>query len=175
MAGFQPTAAGQKLTAGILNDLLLIGATVFSATSNGAQSVPTRTTEAVGDAVIWDPPAVDLYGAWSSGAATRWTSPKAGNWTLAGGTSFAASTGGSFREAIWFQNGSLLSAGRSTPVMSTAIAATPITADARGITVTLAVGDYIELVPLQNSGTALTLAQGSLRPYMTVTYAGPSS
>lgn len=172
---FTPTLAGQRLTAGALNDLLLIGATVFSTSTNAGQSIATRATEVVGDAVVWDPPGVDLYGAWSSGAPTRFACPKPGLWTLAGGLGYNASAGGTLREAIWYGNGALLFSGRSAPVVSSAIAATALTTAARTLTLPLLLGDYIELVPLQNSGGALTLASGSLRPFMTATYAGPGT
>lgn len=172
---FTPTLAGQKLTAGALNDLALIGATVFSITANSGQSVASRTSEVTGDAVQWDPPTVDLYGAWSSGAPTRFTTPKTGLWTLAGSIGFNGSTGGSIREAIWYVNNGLLTIGRSVGAASTAIANIALTASARTVTTFLTSGDYVELVPLQNSGATLTLATGSLRSFMTATYAGPGS
>lgn len=170
---FAPTSAGQRLTAGTLNSLLLLGVTAFSAECNTAQSIPNRATEAVGDAVIWDnPPKIDLLGAWASGAPTRFTCPVVGEWTLGGSIGYNASAGGSLREAIWFVNGVLALQGRGAGVVSTAIAATALTVGARQITVQLAVGDYVELVPFQNSGGALALATGSLRSYMTATYTG---
>lgn len=175
---FTPTLAGQRLTAGALNDIALIGATVFAITANSGQSVTSRTSEVVGDAVQWDPPGVDLYGAWSSGNPTRFTCPKAGLWTLGGSIGFNASTGGTIREAIWYVNGSLLSIGRAVGTASTAIANIALTSAARTVTTALALGDFVELVPLQNSGLvspALTLATGSLRSFMNATYAGPGT
>lgn len=173
---FAPTLAGQKLTAGALNDLLLIGAMVFSTTANaGTQSIASRSAEVVGDAVQWDPPGVDLYGAWSSGAPTRFTVPKSGLWTLGGGIALNPSAGGTIREAIWYSNGALVTNGRAVGVASTAIANVALTTSARTLTAPFTVGDFIELVPLQNSGGPLLLATGSLRTYMTATYAGPGT
>lgn len=169
----QFVTAGQRLTAGVLNDLVLPGVTTFSAMSNGAQSVPTRAAENVADAVIWDPPAIDDFGAWSSGATTRWTCPKAGRWTFSGSVAFSASSGGTLREALWFQNGVIITSARAVAMASSAISATALTAEARSLTLPLNLSDYIELIPFHNAGAALTLAQGSLQPFMTATYAGP--
>lgn len=171
---FTPTLAGQKLTACALNDIALCGVTTFRAYCNTAQSIASRTTENVADAVIWDTIDLDLFGSWSSGTGTRWTCPKAGWWTFSGSVGFAGSSAGTLREAIWFQNGSLLGAGRGVSVVSTTIATTALTAEARTLTLLCAAGDYIELIPLQNTGSALPLATSSLRSYMTATYAGPN-
>jgi hypothetical protein len=171
---FTPTLAGQKLTSGTLNDIALCGVTTFRAYCNTAQVIANRATENVADAVIWDTIDLDLFGAWSSGAGTRWTCPKAGWWTISGSIGFSGSSAGTLREAIWFQNGALLGAGRGVSVVSTAIATTALTAEARTLTVLCPVGDYIELIPLQNTGSTLALSGGSLRSYMTVTYSGPS-
>lgn len=171
---YQPIAAGTTPTAEEWNGLLLPGVLVFRAFLNTAQSVPTRTTESVADALVWDTIDLDRLGGWAAGAnASRYTATVAGWYTFAGSVGYNASSAGTFREAIWFQNGALSAAGRATPMMSTAIAATPLTAEARSLPLQMNVGDFVQLVPLQNSGGAITTATGSLRSFMSATYAGP--
>jgi hypothetical protein len=171
---YQPIAAGTTPTADEWNGYLLPGVLVFRAFLNTSQSVPTRSAEAVADALVWDTIDLDRLSGWAAGAnASRWTCTVPGWYTFSGSVGYNASSAGTFREAIWFQNGALSPAGRATPMMSTAIAATPLTAEARTLSLSLSAGDYMQLVPLQNAGAALTTATGSLRSFMSATYAGP--
>lgn len=169
-------AAGQRITANDLNDASLPGKVVFRTYSGAGQSVPTRTTEMVADAIVWDSPQQDDYGGWSSSTPTRWTCMKAGMlWTLSGRLSFNGSIAGTLRQAIWYINGALPPAGRAVPVASSAISNASLTVEAAEQTLPLNVGDFVELVPLQNTGGPLAVATGSYRPIMAITCGGPSS
>lgn len=172
MTTFQPLAAGQRLTAEELNLNLMIGCTVFRAYRTTAQSI-TSGAETAANALSWNQIDLDRL---SAGAlnTTRWTCPTAGWWTVSGSISFNGSTAGSQRDAAWFVNGSLITAGRSRTFAETSIANTPLTVEARSLPVQLAVGDYVELIPVQNTGGAIDTATGSNTPYMAVTYSGPN-
>lgn len=172
---YEPFLAGQKVTASALNLALLTGVCVFRAYLTAGQSVPTRAAEAVGDALAWDTIDLDRFGGWSSASPTRYTVPLTGYWTPAGSVSYNNATTGTIREAIWFVNGSLATAGRAVPVASGSISAVALTAEARGTPLLLNAGEYIQLVPLQNSSGALNTATGSARPYMSMTYSGPAA
>lgn len=168
---FTPWLAGMRLTATRMNDASMIGAQVFLADRATAQSIPTGG-DAAANACNWDDIQFDLLGGWVSGSPTRWTAPRSGRWTLAGGIGFDASTGGTTRECVWYVNGSAIGMGRARSFGNT-MASVPVTVEARTLPVQLAMGDYVELVPAQNSGAALNLATGSYRSYMSVTYSGP--
>lgn len=173
MATFQPYAAGQKVTAGSLDQLLMIGKVVFSATLAASQTITTGT-ETTANACAWDTINYDELGAWTAGSPTRWTCPLAGWWTLAGAVSFNGSSGGSQRDAIWFVNGVNITSGRARTYAETSIAAVGLTVEARTIPQLLAVGDYVQLIPVHNIGSSIGTATGTLAPYMAVTYSGPN-
>lgn len=170
---FQPLSAGQRLTAGTLNALLMIGADVFRAYLTASQII-TSGTETAANACQWDQIDRDILGAWSSSNKTRWTCPAAGWWKLSGSTSFNGSTGGSQRDALWFVNGANITAGRARTFAETSISAVPLSVEARTLTVQLALGEYVELIPVHNIGSNIGTATGTLAPYMAVTYAGPN-
>jgi hypothetical protein len=169
---FTPVLSGMRLTATRLNDLLMIGASVFLANRATAQTIPTGG-DAAANAVQWDDVGSDLLGGWSAGSPARWTAPRTGWWQLAGGVAFDASTGGTTRECVWYVNGGAIGMGRARTFGNT-MAAVPITVEARTLPVRLNAGDYVELVPAQNSGANLNLATGSYRPYVAITYGGPA-
>ena len=164
---------GQLGTADAFNRGFLIGRVVFYATRAAAQSITTGAPDPA-NALAWDTVDLNLLTGWDAGAATRWTCPLAGWWTLAGGVSFNASTSGTIRESAWYRNGSLVTGGRSRPVVSSAITGASLTVAVRTIPILLAVGDYIQLVPGQDTGGALNTATGSAVPFMSATYSGPA-
>lgn len=168
---FQLWKSGMKATTARLNDGDMIGAVVFMAQRTTAQAIPTGT-EAAANAVVWDQIDRDILTGWSSGSATRWTCPTTGIWVLAGSVGFNSSTGGTTRDACWFVNGALLTAGRARTFASGSISAVALTIEARTLPLLLTAGDYVQLVPAHNVGSNLDTASGSLRPYMSVTYGG---
>lgn len=169
---YTPFLAGQKVTAAALDAALLSGVAVFRAYRSTAQSIPTRASEVVGDAIQWDDIGVDRLGGWNSATPTRYTCQVAGWYSFSGSIGYNADTTGTIREAIWYSNGALLAGGRSVPIANSGIASIALTAEARRVTLNLSVGDYLELVPLQNGTGSISSATGSPRSYITVHYAG---
>lgn len=163
---------GQDLTEEALNLADMIGAVVFFTTRDTNQAVTTGGVD-VANAVSWETVHLDLLTGWDAGEPTRWTVPQDGWWNLAGGVGFSGSSAGTVRDCAWFVNGSLVAWGRSRPHASTALSSDFLTAEARQLPVQLSAGDYIELVPSQDTGGNLNTATGSARPFMSVTYAGP--
>ncbi|WP_128977288.1 hypothetical protein [Streptomyces roseicoloratus] len=168
---FTPWLAGMRITATRMNDSAMIGACVFRAYRSAAQSIPTGG-DAAANAVSWDDVQEDLLGGWSGTNPTRYTVPRSGVWQLAGAIAFDASTGGTTRECVWYVNGGAIGAGRARSFANT-ISSVPLTVEARTLPYRLTAGDYVELVPAQNSGGNLNLATGSYRSYVGLTYAGP--
>ena len=169
---FAPWLAGMKATATRMNDSAMIGAVVFLAYRSAAQSIGTGADAAV-SAVSWDDVQTDLLSGYSAGSPTRWTVPRTGWWTLSGAIAFDSSTGGTTRECVWYVNGAALGAGRARTYGNT-LAAVPITVEARTLPQLLTAGQYVELVPAQNSGGNLNLSTGSYRSYISIAYTGPS-
>jgi hypothetical protein len=166
---------GQRLTADRLNAAFLIGRTVFSAYRDSSQAISSSGIGLAADALQWDNVELDILGGWSAGSSSRYTPPLAGWYRLEGGVSFVASTTTDSRGSTWRVNGSVATAGTAEPVASTAIANTTMTAGARDIAVQLnGSSDYIELCPFQDSGGPLNTAGSSRRPFIAVTYTGPS-
>ncbi|WP_405695305.1 hypothetical protein OHA99_09455 [Streptomyces coelicoflavus] len=164
---------GMRTTAARLYETDLIGRLVFLANRNASQSISSGGDTA-SNALSWDAVDLDVLGGWTVGQPTRWTAPRAGWWTFQGAVGFNNRTAGTIRECCWYVNGGLISMGRSRPIVSSSIADTALTVDARAVPRLMAVGDYVELIPAQNSGTALDTATGSLRPYISITYSGPA-
>jgi hypothetical protein len=171
---YSPFTAGQRLTAVALNAALLSGVLIFRAYRSNAQSIPNRVAEDIADALQWDEISVDRLGCWSSGAPTRFTCTTAGWHSFSGGVGLNTQSGGTLREAVWFLNGILMPAGRSVSIIESTVPGGTLTAEGRRPSILMAVGDYVELVPFQNSGVSIATASGSYRPYITVHYAGPS-
>lgn len=168
---YEPYYAGQRLTTSLLNESDRIGRPIFKATRDAAQSISSNATAQAANAISWDNVMVDLMGGWSAGNPTRWTAPKACYVTLLGGVGFASSAAGTVRGASWFLNGAAFLASGATPIANVP-AAVVATADARALPVLLAAGDYIELIPVQNSGAALNTATPNGRPYAAILYGG---
>ena len=143
------------------------------------QTTPCTNTWCSYSAMSWPSVAGVRRGAtivvdgWSPSSPTRFAPQVAGWYRLSGKTGFAASTGGTVRGAAWFINGVAVNAGLNRHVTS-GFANTFCTVNAPEISGVLTVGDYVELVAVQNSGGALnTTGTGSGAPYMEVVYAGP--
>ncbi|MFI2431996.1 hypothetical protein [Streptomyces sp. NPDC018693] len=165
----------QRITDDSMNDADLIGRMVFRARqSTSAQNI-TSGGDTAANAIQWQDIDLDLLGGWNGGQPTRWTAPRAGWWELSGGVSFAGSTAGQIRECVWYVGGSAISGGRGRPTPNSAITASALTAEARTIPVQLGVGGYVELIAAQNSGGNLATFTGSYSPYISITYAGPST
>lgn len=174
MAAVQTFAAGQRVTADGLNIAVEVGMVVYRAYRNAAQNITTGI-DLIGNALVWDTVDLDRLNAGPSGGST-WTAPSAGWWTLAGSSSFTAATGGTLRDATWFINGVLISAGRARAVAASAGAIPNIllSAEMRTLPQLLNIGDTVQIVPSQDSGGTLTTTGGSLKPFISVTYSGPA-
>jgi hypothetical protein len=167
---------GQRLTADRVNAGFAIGLTVFVAYRDAAQSLSAGQTIGVAaDALQWDNVELNLIGGWSASLPKRFTPPIAGWYRLEGGCGFVASGAGNVRGTSWRQNGDLPEAATSRSIYNTipasptpVINATSIPLEFNGST------DYIELCPFQDGGGALNTATGSNRPYINITYCGPS-
>lgn len=161
-----PARPGHRVTADRLNGWLLPGRTLFRATRDDAQSIGSGTNPSAADALIWQTIELDELEGWDAGQPTRWTCTRAGWYRLSGGVSFAGSTSGTVRAAGWLVTGAFYAGGH------TRVAASPTNTfaslAARVITVQLAVGDYVQLAPGQNSGGTLDTGGGGTRPYMEV-------
>ncbi|MFD5050883.1 hypothetical protein ACFWMH_10630 [Streptomyces tendae] len=162
---------GMRMTTDRLYETDLIGRVVFLANRNASQTISSGG-DTGSNALQWDAVDLDLLGGWNAGQPTRWTAPRAGWWTFQGAVAFNNSSAGTIRECCWYVNGGLISMGRSRPIVSSSIANTALTVDARAVPRLMAVGDYVELIPAQNSGAAVDTATGSLRPYISITYSG---
>jgi hypothetical protein len=171
---YTPFAAGQRLTANTLNAAVLSGVLIFRAYRSAAQTIPTRSSENLADALQWDEVSIDRLGGWSSGSPTRFTCTTAGWHTFSGGIGLNSQSGGTVREAVWYLNGALMPAGRSVSIIEGTVPAGTLTADGRRVSILMAFGDYVEFVPYQNSGSSIDTASGSYRPFISVHYAGPS-
>ncbi|WP_411132735.1 hypothetical protein [Streptomyces sp. 030-HV] len=163
---------GMRATADRMYDTDLIGRVVFLANRATNQSISSGADN-VANALQWDEVNYDLLGVFNPAQPTRWTCPRAGWWTFQGAVGFNAAAGGTTRECCWYVNGGLISMGRARPISGT-IAGNPLTVDARSVPRLMAVGDYVQLVPAQDSGSALLTATGSFRSYISITYSGPA-
>lgn len=163
---------GQTLTADRLNSGFLVGMLIFRATRDTAQSISTNTNPVTSNALSWETIELDDLAGWSASNPTRYTCKRAGWYELGGDISVEGSTGGTVRGAAWLINGTLAQAGHGTRVTATPTNVVTVLA-ARALCVPLAVGDYVELVPVQNSGTALNTGTGGGRPSMNATYKRP--
>ncbi|MCM8550076.1 hypothetical protein [Streptomyces sp. STCH 565 A] len=166
--------AGMRTTADRLYDTDLIGRMIFFASRTTNQSIPSG--ESASSAMQWNVVDLDVLGGWDPAQPSRWTCPRAGWWNFQGAVAFNASSSGSVRECCWYVNGGLVGLGRSRPINTGSIANSYLTVDARSLPRLMAVGDYVELVPVHNSSdpNPLPTATGSASPYMTVTYCGPA-
>ncbi|WP_171110641.1 MULTISPECIES: hypothetical protein [unclassified Streptomyces] len=172
--GWQP---GMEITEERANSSALVGRTVFMATRDTSQSIPSGS-DSVANALVWEGIGLDLLGGWSAGQPSRWTAPMSGWYVLEGAVSFNGAAGGTVREGVWYLNGALQAYGRARTYTTTAIAASPLTVEARTMPILLSAGNYIQLVPAHNFANPdpapLNTATGSFRPYMSVIYAGPA-
>lgn len=115
---------------------------------------------------------IDSHAGHDTGANTsRYTAPRAGRYQLSGGVGFDVSAGG-FRATRWTKNGVVIDGSGITLPNNGSGTYCPI--PARTLMVTLALGDYVELIGWQNSGGTLnTVVVAENQSSMTVEYAGP--
>lgn len=164
---------GQRLTADRMNSADLIGRLVFAAWRDASQQITSSDPGIAANALAWDNVGLDVLTGWTADHPTRWTAPTPGWYTISGGASFGGSSAGTQRGCTWRVNGNLPPGATSVSHASTSIASTTLTVDARDLAAQLDAGDYVELCPYQNSGSSLSTAGGSLRPYIAIYYAGP--
>jgi hypothetical protein len=163
---------GKRATADLINAIAAIGRTMFVAFRDASQSISDGTNPDAANAISWDNIESDLLGGWSASQPTRWTPPIAGRYMLTGGVAFMASTAGTTRGASWLVNGSVVAGSTARPVIS--VSNEVCTAEARSLPVELDGDDYVQLVAIQETGGALNTATASNRPFISVTYVGPS-
>ncbi|GEC02947.1 hypothetical protein SSP24_06020 [Streptomyces spinoverrucosus] len=169
-AGWQP---GMIITEERANSSALIGRVVFSAIKTTSQAITSNGNPVVANALNWDNIVTDLLGGWSAAQPSRWTPPMPGLYQLDGCITFSGPAGaaGAVRNAAWFVNGALVLGGNNrTPSPGATVSA----CDARSTPVLLNAGDYVQLVPSQDTGADLGTATGSYMPTMIVTYKGPA-
>lgn len=170
-SGWNP---GMIITESRANSAMLVGRTVFRATRDTNQSIPSTSAgnPDVANAITWETIALDDLGGWSSGAATRYTATLAGYYRIDGKVSFnATSTAGTARALGVFGNGTLIAGGH----FRTALAATNVVHTESGfLTVLLAVGDYVQIAPGHSTGSALDTATGGTRPTLEISFARPA-
>ncbi|MGP4114651.1 hypothetical protein ACTWP5_27545 [Streptomyces sp. 4N509B] len=166
---------GNRVTGDRLNAAFLIGRAVFSAYRDTAQSISSGGVGIAADALQWDNVALDLLGGWTASTPSRYTATIPGRYRLEGAVSFQGSAAGDSRGCTWRVNGTVAEGGTSEPIASGSIANTSLTCGARDLTVVLnGTSDYVELCPFQDSGAALGTSGASRRPFISVTYVGPT-
>ncbi|MGW3442166.1 hypothetical protein [Streptomyces sp. NPDC001076] len=170
-SGWQP---GMIITEARANSAALVGRTIFRATRDTNQTIPSTSSANpdVANALSWETVAVDDLGGWSSGSPTRYTCQLAGWYKIFGKVSFnATATAGTARAIGFFDNGTLLAGGH----YRSAIAASNAVHTEEGwITVLMAVGDYIQIAPGHVTGSALDTATGGTRPVIEIEFARPA-
>ncbi|KAB8167065.1 hypothetical protein FH609_011730 [Streptomyces sp. 3MP-14] len=167
---------GQRLSASIMNQAFLIGRLVFSAYRDAEQQISSNTVGQSADALQWDNVSVDLLGGWSAAQPGRYRPTVSGWYKVTGTVSLQSASGGSplLRGASWRLNGALPPAATTRPWVGgggttyLAFAAPDLPLACNGV------GDYLELCPFQNSGSAVPTATGSTRPSIAIYYAGPA-
>ncbi|MFF3346072.1 hypothetical protein [Streptomyces sp. NPDC002779] len=165
---------GMIITEARANSAALVGRTVFRATRDTSQSIPsTGSGNPDGaNALSWESIPLDDLGGWSSGSPTRYTCQLAGWYKINAKISFnATATPGTARALGIFGNGTLLPGGH----FRSAIAATNVVHTEDGyLTTLLAVGDYIQLAPGHSTGSNLDTATGGTRPTLEIEFARPA-
>lgn len=123
-------------------------------------------------ALTFDAEDWDNYGGHSTATNTsRYTCQVAGIYVFSGKISFAANTTGR-RATRWSKNGSDVTGGQTAII---ATSTSDIEHPATTIQISLAVGDYVELLGYQESGGNLaTVVSGGQQPLMTVRWIGES-
>ncbi|WP_432041404.1 hypothetical protein [Streptomyces cadmiisoli] len=155
------------------NSAALIGRVVFKATRDTNQAI-SSTSQANPDqvnAISWETISDDELGGWSSGAPTRYTCQLAGWYKIEVKVGFNAATLGTARTLGIYVGTTLQPAGH----FRTATTFTNQVHTQSGyLTVLLGVGDYVELVPGQDTGNPLNTATGGVRPLIEIAFARPA-
>lgn len=166
--------AGQKVTAGALNDMGLVGQVVFKATRDAAQSISDTAAgnvDLAANAVDFDAVEIDELGGWSASTPSRYTAQRAGWYEVSGAVGFASNSTGS-RTCAWGLNGSIVAGGHSQRI--SANSATTHNQVAPSMPIEMAVGDYVELGAGQSSGAALNLTTGGPRSFAAIKFVRPA-
>lgn len=137
-----------------------------------APTVSRSTSQSIGNAsdvaVSWAAVTADPWSSWSAGSPTRLTAVVPGRYQLAALVRFASNSTG-LRSAWLRVNGSTLIGRTQVPALSGDVTELGLTTPA----VTLAGGDYVELLVRQSSGGALNLTAGDGMPACSLIYLGP--
>ncbi|MGW3724139.1 hypothetical protein [Streptomyces sp. NPDC000851] len=173
--GWQP---GHIITEARANSAAMMGRVVFRATRDTTQSISdtSAANPDVANALLWETIAVDDLGGWSSGSATRYTCQLAGWYKIDAKVSFNAwsgppATAGTARTLGVYINGALQPSGH----FRSAITATQVVHTEDGfMSALLALGDYVQIVPGQNTGQPLNTATGGTRPSLEISFARPA-
>lgn len=159
-----------KIRASNLELMRLVSAFLLAPpTFKGRQGTLQSISSATYTPITWDTEDVDSAGGHSTSSNTsRYTAVYPGWYLLNGGVAFAASATASYRQTAWSVNGSIVTDYINN---ATTIASVVVSLAARGTTVYLNVGDYVELQGWQNTGGALNTSVASgLQSSMTVTW-----
>ncbi|MEU9557969.1 hypothetical protein [Streptomyces fumanus] len=168
--GWQP---GMIITEARANSAALSGRVVFKATRDTAQSI-TSTGSAnpdVANAVQWESTPVDDLGGWSAATPTRYTCVIPGWYKVDAKIGFNAATTGTARTLGIYVGTTLQPGGhfRTAGTFSNQVH----TQDGY-LTVLLAAGDYIQIAPGQDTGSALSTSTGGVRPTIEIQFGRPA-
>ena len=170
-----PLRPGNVGTEERLNQGLLIGRLVAVLRRGAAQSISSTGANAganyPNDALEWDAVELDELGGWSGLAPTRYTAVVAGWYEFSGGISFGQATSGSRRGGRWYLNGTPAAGGGVQIITSSTVANALASIPMRTTPMALDEGDFVELVAMQSSGSALaTSSTLAVVPRISVRY-----
>lgn len=143
------------------------GSSVFTAHRMAGQTLPT----AAYIPIAWDTVTGDRLAGWAAATPSRYTIKIPGVYALAGTAAFASSSGGTYRGASWYRNGSIIPGGTEQAAY-TSPAGADCTVPARTLHLNLTTGDWIELRQVHNIGATITT--GGLAASIAISYLGPA-
>lgn len=164
---------GMIITEARANSAALMGRVIFKATRDTNQAI-SNTSQANPDpanALQWETISTDDLGGWSASQPARYTCQLPGWYKVNAKVGFNANTLGSGR-TLSIYVGTVLQPGghyRTATTFTNQVH----TQDA-SLTVLLAVGEYIQLVPGQDTGDPLNTATGGVRPVVEIEFARPA-
>lgn len=168
--GWQP---GMIMTEERANSAALMGRVVFKASRDTNQSI-SSTSQAnpdIANALAWETVSTDDLGGWSAGSPTRYTCQLAGWYKVDAKVGFNASTAGTAR-TLGIYIGTTLQPGGHFRTATTFT--NQVHTQDGYLTVLLAVGDYVQIAPGQDTGAALLTSTGGVRPTIEIAFARPA-